>query len=55
MSIHNRQHGVCGVFMDANDTYLKLAQDDNLAAALVHIENHMQKGLDQVYASLEVS
>ena len=41
--------------MDANDTYLKLAQDDNLAAALVHIENHMQKGLDQVYASLEVS
>ena len=54
MFIHNRHHGVCGVFMDACDTYLNLAQDDDLAAVLIHIKDHMQKGLDQVYASLEV-
>ncbi|MDB3912475.1 GntR family transcriptional regulator [Paracoccaceae bacterium] len=54
MSIHNRQHGVCGVFMDANYTYLNLAQGDDLAAVLLHIKDHMQKGLDEVYASLEV-
>ena len=54
MSIHNRQHGVCGVFMDANYTYLNLAQGDDLAAVLLHIKDHMQTGLDEVYASLEV-
>ena len=55
LSIHNRQHGVYGVFMDANDNYLNLAQGDDLSPVLAHIKDHMQKGMDQVYASLEVS
>ena len=55
MSIHNRRHGVCGVFMDANNTYLNLARGDDLAAVMVHIKDHMQKGWDEVYAGQEVS
>ena len=55
MSIHNRQHGVCGVFMDANDTYLNLARGDDLTPMLAHIKDHMQKGMEEVYASLEAS
>lgn len=53
MSIHNRQHGVAGVFMDANHEYLALAQGDNRAALLAHINDHMQKGMYAVYASVE--
>ncbi|MEP0943584.1 MAG: GntR family transcriptional regulator [Rhizobiaceae bacterium] len=55
MSIHNRQHGVAGVFMDANNDYLSLAQGDDLAPVLVHIKDHMQKGMAEVYASLEMA
>ena len=53
MSIHNRQHGVTGVFMDANHKYVDLMQGDDRAAILNHIGEHMQKGLDSVYASVE--
>ncbi|MEL7459805.1 MAG: GntR family transcriptional regulator [Pseudomonadota bacterium] len=53
MSIHDRQHGISGVFMEANHTYLNLAQGDNLGAVLGHINDHMQKGIDAVHASLE--
>jgi hypothetical protein len=53
MSIHNRQHGVTGVFMDANHKYVDLMQGDDRAAILNHFGEHMQKGLDSVYASVE--
>ncbi len=55
MSIHNRQHGVAGVFMEANDEYVKLSQGDDLAPVLDHIKDHMQKGMDAVYTSLEAA
>lgn len=55
MSIHNRQHGIAGVFMDANHEYLTLAQGDDRAALLAHINDHMQKGMDAVYASVEAA
>jgi hypothetical protein len=55
MSIHNRQHGVCGVFMDANDNYLNLARGDDLSPVLAHIKDHMQKGMEAVFASLAAS
>ena len=53
MSIHNRQHGVTGVFMVANQKYVDLMQGDDRSAILNHIGEHMQKGLDSVYASVE--
>lgn len=55
MSIHNRQHGIAGVFMDANHEYLALAQGNDRAALLNHINEHMQKGMDTVCASLEIA
>lgn len=55
MSIHNRQHGVTGVFMDANYEYLALAQGDDRDALLDHINEHMQKGMDTVCSSLEAT
>ena len=55
MSIHNRQHGVAGVFMDANHEYLTLVQGDDRAALLAHVNDHMQKGMDAVYASVEAA
>jgi len=55
MSIHNRQHGIDGVFMDANHDYLNLAGGDDLDAVRDHIRDHMQKGLAEVYASLEAA
>jgi len=53
MSIHDRQHGISGVFMEANHTYLNLAQGNDLGAMLRHISDHMQKGMDAVHATLE--
>jgi DNA-binding GntR family transcriptional regulator len=53
MSIHDRQHGISGVFMEANHTYLNLAQGDDLGAVLRHINDHMQKGMDAVHATVE--
>ena len=53
MSIHDRQHGISGVFMEANFEYLNLAQGDDLGAVLNHINDHMQKGMDAVFASVE--
>lgn len=53
MSIHNRQHGIGGVFMDANHDYLRLAAGDNLGRVMDHIRDHMQKGMDAVCASVE--
>jgi DNA-binding GntR family transcriptional regulator len=55
MSIHNRQHGIAGVFMDANHEYMTLAQGDDRAALLNHINKHMQKGMDAVFASIEAT
>ena len=55
MSIHNRQHGVAGVFMDANHEYLALAEGNDRAALLNHINDHMQKGMDTVCASVEAN
>lgn len=55
MSIHNRQHGIAGVFMDANHEYLALAQGDDRTALLSHINEHMQKGMDTVCASVEAA
>lgn len=55
MSIHNRQHGIAGVFMDANHEYLALAQGGDRSALLNHINEHMQKGMDAVFASVEAA
>lgn len=55
MSIHNRQHGIAGVFMDANHEYVSLAEGNDLAAILNHINDHMQKGMDAVCASVEAT
>lgn len=55
MSIHNRQHGIAGVFMDANHEYLALAQGEDRTALLNHINEHMQKGMDAVLASVEAA
>lgn len=55
MSIHNRQHGVAGVFMDANHEYMTLATGSERDALLDHINDHMQKGMDAVCASVEVT
>ncbi|KMW59502.1 Transcriptional regulator, GntR family [Candidatus Rhodobacter oscarellae] len=55
MSIHNRQHGITGVVMDANYEYIALAQGDDRDLLLNHINDHMQKGMDTVYASLETT
>ncbi|MFK7869184.1 MAG: GntR family transcriptional regulator [Roseobacter sp.] len=55
MSIHNRQHGIAGVFMDANHEYLALAQGEDRTALLNHINEHMQKGMDAVFASVEAA
>ena len=41
--------------MDANHEYLTLAQGDDRAALLAHINDHMQKGMDAVYASVEAA
>ena len=38
-------------FMDANNDDIKLAKGDDLDRAL----DHMQKGMDAVYASLEAA
>ena len=55
MSIHNRQHGVAGVVMDANHEYMALAQGDDRTALLNHINDHMKKGMDAVCASVEAT
>ena len=55
MSIHNRQHGIAGVFMDANHEYMALARGDDRDALLRHINEHMQKGMDTVFASVEAA
>ena len=55
MSIHNRQHGICGVFMDANHDYMQLVQSDDFDQIMAHIKEHMQKGMDAVCASLETA
>ena len=34
---------------------INLARGDDLAAVMVHIKDHMQKGWDEVYAGQEVS
>ncbi len=52
MSLHQNLHGVSGVFMSANAEYLKLAAGDDLAPMLDHIGQHMQQGMDEVYASV---
>ncbi len=53
MSIHDRQQGFAGVFMDATHAYRTLAQGDDLTAVRTHIHEHMQNGMDPVCASLE--
>lgn len=55
MSIHDRQHGIGGVHMEANAEYLTLAQGNDLDALLAHIQDHMQKGMDAVCASVEAA
>ena len=35
MSIHDRQHGISGVFMEAYHTYLNLAQGDDLGTSTI--------------------
>lgn len=50
MSIHQRHHGVCGVFMVANRNYLDFARGNDLDALCDHIGEHMRQGLDEVYA-----
>ena len=52
MSLHQRLHGVSGVFMTANAEYLKLATSGTLDHICNHISQHMQAGLDEVYASI---
>ena len=39
--------------MTANHNYLWLAHGDNLNDLLVHIDDHMQNGMDAVRASME--
>jgi len=50
MSIHQRQHGISGVYMAANAKYLELMRGDDCDALLDHIGEHMQMGLDAVKA-----
>lgn len=52
MSIHQKRHGVSGVFMAANHEYVELASGNHLPAMRDHIAEHMRKGLAEVQADL---
>ena len=52
MSIHQKRHGVSGVFMAANHEYVELASGTRLSVMRDHIAAHMRKGLAEVQADL---
>ena len=52
IALHQRHFGAGGVFMEANQQYLTLAQGDSLTLMQEHILDHMQKGLAEVIASV---
>lgn len=52
MSIHQKRHGVSGVFMAANHEYVRLASEHDLNDMRDHIAEHMQKGLAEVQEDL---
>jgi len=52
MSLHFRQHGSHGQYRDTTTEYLELATSGTLEQMLLHVEEHMQMGLESVVAAL---
>lgn len=53
--LHQRAHGRTGPRKDAHDLYVRLAQGEDLAAILAHLDDHMRQGLERTLEMLETS
>jgi DNA-binding GntR family transcriptional regulator len=47
-AMHQRAHGRAGPRRDAHERYVELAKGNDLAAVIVEIEDHMQRGLGRL-------